>query len=137
MSEEKQVLTDPMVMITDEVLKEALGDNYSVYEEFLKKLEEFSIEPIWRYYKDSKAWLGKCEHKKKTVFWLSVWDGYFKISLFFTEKTAEGVLDLKVNKKFKTFEPNWAKLKPIVISVRQDTDLNDLFKVIEYKRNLK
>ena len=135
--ERMQLLRDPSVFPSDEVLAEALGDSYSAYAKFTKRLPECSIEAEeWRYYNDGKSWLSKNTHKKKTVFWLSVWDGFFKVTMFFTEKTCGGVLELKVAEEFRTFQ-QMAKLKPLVISVSSGTDQDDLFKVIEYKRDLK
>ena len=135
---ETKLLRDPAVFPSDTVLAAALGDSYSAYTEFNKRLVGYGIEAAeWRYYNDSKAWLSKNAYKKKTVFWLSVWDGFFKVSMFFTEKAAEGVAELPVAEPFKTFEPMWAKVKPLVISVNRNTNLDDLFKAIEYKRNLK
>jgi hypothetical protein len=132
-----QLLRDASIFPSHAVLAEALGAAYAVYMDFMNRLQGINIETEWRYYNDGKAWLGKNTHKKKTVFWLSVWDGFFKVSMFFTEKTSAGIAELLVDKEYKTFEPLWAKLKPLVISVKAGTGLDDLFKVIEYKKNLK
>jgi len=126
-----QLLRDSSVYPSDGVLSEALGGGYSAYTRFMNRLKDSNIETEWRYYNDGKSWLGKNTHKKKTVFWLSVWDGFFKISLFFTEATAAG-LPVK-----KAFEPPVGKLIPLVLSIHSDTDLDEVFKIIEYKRNLK
>ncbi|MCL2674977.1 MAG: DUF3788 domain-containing protein [Firmicutes bacterium] len=137
-SDEIQLLKDPAVFPSDAVLIGALRRNYSAFAEFNKRLLDYGIKAEqWRYYNDGKSWLSKNIHKRKTVFWLSVWDGFFKVSMFFTEAAAAGIADLPVTEIFKTFQPKWAKLKPLVISVTRDTNLDDLFKVIEYKRNLK
>ena len=135
--DEKEILSDPSVFPSDEVLAEALRDSYPAYTEFRKRSQECGIEAEWRYYNDSKSWLSKNVHKKKTVFWLSAWDGFFKVSMFFTEKTCGGLLELEVAEKFKVFEKMIGKLKPLVVTVDSGTDLNAVFKVIEYKRDLK
>jgi len=132
-----QLLRDPFVFPSQNVLLKALGHSFDAFSEFSNMLRELNMETEWRYYNDSKAWLGKNTHNNKTVFWLSVWEGFIKVSLFFTEKTCGGIAELPVEEAFKTFEAMWAKLMPIVISVRSDTNLDDLFKVIQYKRNLK
>ena len=50
----------------------------------------------WRYYNDGKAWLCKVVNKKKTVFWLSIWEHYFKTSFYFTEKHLESIDALNI-----------------------------------------
>ena len=136
--ERMQLLRDPSVFPSDEILAEALGESHSAYTKFTERLPGYGITAAeWRYYNDGKSWLSKNEHKKKTVFWLSVWDGFFKVAMFFTEKTCTGVYELQVAEEFKTFEKMGGKIKPLVINVNVGTDLDDLFKVIEYKRDLK
>jgi len=136
--EKIQLLRDPSVFPSDEVLAEAMRDTYPAYTKFKKRLPEYGIEAEeWRYYNDGKSWLSKNVHKKKTVFWLSVWDGFFKVTMFFTEKTCDGIFGLPIAQELKTFEKMGGKLKPLIINVNSGTDQDDLFKVIEYKRDLK
>ncbi|PKP08994.1 MAG: hypothetical protein CVU09_13085 [Bacteroidetes bacterium HGW-Bacteroidetes-4] len=45
-------------------------------------LPETPWQVQWRYYNDGKAWLCKVSYKKKTVFWLSVWEAYFKVAFY-------------------------------------------------------
>jgi hypothetical protein len=137
---EKQMLRDHEVYPTDEVLSEILGRSYDAFQAFMEKLPEHNIEFEWRYYNDGKNWLGKAVYKKKTVFWLSVWDRFFKTTFFFSEKALEGVDMLPLSKGFKdiaVYTPTMGKLNPIVISIKKKAALADIFKLIDYKRGLK
>ena len=80
-----QLLTNPDISPSQDVLKDALGKAFSVFEEMEAQLtqEGFALTFTWHYYRDSKAWLCKVSHKRWTVFWLSVWEGFFKTSFFF------------------------------------------------------
>ena len=137
---QEQLLRTSDVYPSNDVLAAALGSSYDAYTAFIQKLPQFSIELQWRYYNDGKSWLGKCIHKKKTVFWLSVWDGFFKITLFFTEKTCGGVhelpIDDKIKAQFKAEKPV-GKLIPLLLSVNSASALNDAYALIEYKKSLK
>ncbi|HJG22377.1 MAG TPA: DUF3788 domain-containing protein [Enterococcus durans] len=64
----------------------------------------------WRFYNDGKAWLSKGEdkwttsrgsQKVKPIFWLSIWDGFFKVSFHFPEKMREELVTLSLREEIK------------------------------------
>lgn len=135
-------LKDPQVLPTPEVLSGALGSSYPAYEELVATIcnPAYAIEANWNYYNDGKAWLCKMAYKKKTVFWLSVWDGFFSTTFYFTAKNCTGIFDLEINQSiiddFNSSEPV-GKLLPLLIEVREKEQLPDLLKIIDYKKRLK
>jgi len=138
----QQLLRDPDIIPTNEIIAEGLGAASKAYARFVQELaERYDIGLMdWRYYNDGKAWLGKCVHKKKTVFWLSVWNGYFMVTLYFNEKTGGGVYELPISDDIKTSFTNQksvGKLLPLLLEVYDESVLEDAYTVIEYKRNLK
>lgn len=138
--EKEQLLRNPDIFPSDEVLAAALGDCYSAYEAFAAKLPEYGVETEWRYYKDGKNWLTKGVYKKKTVFWLSVWDGHFMVSFFFTDRTREGVFQLSISDALKerfANEKRVGKLIALLVEVYDETALADLYALVGYKRSLK
>jgi hypothetical protein len=140
--EAQMLLRNVDTVPSDKVLKDALGDVYIVLESFLGTItnEEYHLNIDWRYYNDGKAWLGKAQHKKKTVLWLSVWEGFFKVSFFFTEKHLEAIAALDISEtvknKFTSEEPT-GRLLPMVIEVINENQLNDLLTVVRFKKSLK
>ena len=139
---ETPLLRDPGTPPSDEILKGILKNSYSAYGETVKTITgpEYGLIPQWKYYRDGKAWLCKVSNKKKTVFWLSVWEGYFKTSFYFVERHCPGVLDLDIDKsikeEFKTKKP-FGTLFPLSLEIRRKEQISDLLKVIEYKKSLK
>jgi hypothetical protein len=139
---EKPLLRDPVIPPSKDVLENILGDSYAAFEELIKIITEspYALDPQWNYYKDGKAWLCKVCYKKKTVFWLSVWDQYFKTGFFFTDKTKSGIEDLDIDKEiiedFKTRKPN-GKFLPLAITMKSKDQIQDVLRVIEYKKSLK
>jgi len=123
-----QLLRDPNIQPEAEVLEAALGERKKVYDEFTSRTAEQGIVLEWRYYNDGKSWLGKGTHKKKTVFWLSIWEEYFQVSLFFTEKTLPAT---------ESVTGTIGKLIPVVTKVRSEAELERLFGLVGYKKNLK
>lgn len=125
---------------TDHVLVSVLGDCGNVYEMFTSTLPDLKIDLEWRYYQDGKAWLGKAVANKKTVFWLSVWEGFFRVSFHFTEKTRVGVRNLPVSDEIKDRienAPIKGKLVSLILAVSEVEHLPDLYTLITYKQSCK
>ncbi len=135
------LLKDPGISPTKNVLENALGKCFTVYEDLIDTItgKNYGLLTSWNYYKDGKAWLCKVQYKKKTVFWLSVWDKYFKLSFYFTEKTSKGIsaldIDSGIKNGFKANNPV-GRLLPLVINVNKKGQLKDVLKIIEYKISL-
>ena len=102
---EIQLLRDAAITPTMDVLENITGKEiFSIYKKLHTTITgpEFELNPEWNYYNDGKAWLCKVSYRKKTVFWLSVWDTGIKTSFYFTEKTRQGVLELAISDEIKT-----------------------------------
>jgi hypothetical protein len=136
------LLKDPNLKPDKKVLEKALGGSYKAYEELMNLISapDYSLQPEWRYYNDGKAWLCKVIHRKKTIFWLSAWEGgYFRTVFYFTEKTGAGVesldIDESIKKSFKAHKPV-GKLLPLAVEVTSGKQLPGLLKIISYKMKL-
>ena len=136
------LLKEPAVPPSKKVLETALGKSYPIYEELVNVItgKNYDLTIEWKYYNDGKAWLCKAQYKKKTVFWISVWEEYFKIALYFTDKTSAGIAELDIAGEIKknfNCAPHFGRLIPLVVHVTQKKQLKDLLKIIEYKKGLK
>ncbi len=141
--EAKMLLKEADIFPTAKVLKEALGEDTSnVLNTFLEVITNhvYGLTFEWRYYNDGKAWLGKAVSKKKTIFWLSVWEGFFKTSFYFTEKNLEAIAALPISEQIKedfSTAKMIGKLIPMIIDIKSDNELADLLTVVNYKKSLK
>ncbi len=138
----KPKLNDPNIIPTNEVLLHELGPSFKAYDKLMGIITkaDFGIISEWRYYNDGKAWLCKNVFKKKTVFWLSVWDSYFRVVFYFSEKNLQGIDDLEIDEKVKEdFGKSKAigKLIPMIIKIENEMQVDDAIRVIEYKMKLK
>ena len=136
------LLKEQDVFPSKEVLAVALGTSFSAYEELMSVIsdDDYLLTPEWRYYRDGNAWLCKTCFKKKTVFWLSVWQGFFKTSFYFTAKNSAGIVELGIDEKIKNDFTNHqavGKLLPLVINIKNTDHLSDLLQIIKYKKSLK
>ena len=136
------LLRDESVKPSDYAIEHALGkQRFSVYQKLVNVIEkELGLGMQWAYYEDGHAWLCKVVFKKKTMFWLSIWDGFIRTGFYFNDKTRSGVLELEINdqikKDFKKEKPI-GKLLPLTIDIVSAEQLEDLSTIITYKKGLK
>jgi len=149
--EEKLLLRDPTVEPTKEIIAEGLGAANEAYTKFIDELGKHSIQVEWRYYKDGKSWLGKALYKwttskgtqkETTAFWLSIWEGYFKVSVFVPEKARVDALGLPLSgevKKMIESSDQMGKLKlfPMIFDLRSDKLFKDIFTLVEFRVKIK
>jgi len=131
---------DPNAEPNDVNLSMVLGDSFSTYKILVEKLSDFEAELEWRFYKDG-GWLAKITRKKKTLIWGWAEEGFFGTNFIFSNKPhlREGVLALDITESLKEkFEesPNGAYFS-VKIEVRSAADLEDVYKMMEYKKRAK
>lgn len=125
---------------TDEVLKRVLGDSYVAFEKLLTAFEKEELVPEWNYYNDGKAWLCKILSKKKNLGWLIVYDKYFVVSCYFTEKHLDKIADLNISDSIKESfytAKSSGKLIPMPITIETNELPEDVLKMILFKKSLK
>ena len=147
---EEQLLRDPNMSPTTEIITKGLGLAGSVYTAFTEQLKSHDIYVDWRYYNDGKAWLGKGLYKRTTkrgtqkettTFWLSVWDGYFKVTIYIPEKYRADTLNLSLNdevKKMAEDAKQIGKLKffPLIFELRSDKLFDEIFTLLDFRKTL-
>lgn len=147
-----QLLRNPDVEPTEDVLKESLNDAYSSYQQFQDHLQEHDIDFVWRYYPDGKSWLAKGiyrwigkrgSNKELTLFWCSIWNGFFKIIIYIPEDRRNDVLSLSIENNLKIVISELKRMGetfktlPIVFDIKSNDLFDSIFKIIEYKKGLK
>jgi hypothetical protein len=135
-----EILNDPNIYPKENILERALDKKYKYYKILMEKINEKNLIVEWNYNKDGQSWLCKVLNKKKTVCWLSIWDTGIKLSFYFTEKTINGIVDLKINNEIKGLIKETkavGKLLPIIFMLDKNETINDAIKIIEYKMKLK
>ena len=136
------ILNNRDISPTSSVLEKALGRAFPAYQELMSVITttDIDLSPEWHYYNDGKAWLCKVQYKKKTIFWLSVFNKYFKVGFYFSERTCAGIGELNIDDNIKRkFAETRAigKLHPLSIMVNNKTKLHDVLVVLKYKKGLK
>lgn len=136
---ETPVLRNPDLFPGPDVLKQALGPKFAVFETLMERFGAMGLEIRWKYYNDGKSWLCNVSHKKKTVCWLSVWEGYFRTGFFFTEKHLEAIAALPIDTGIKEaffLEKPIGRLLPLSVKVDKG-NFEDVLTVAAFKKSLK
>jgi len=129
-------LNDESVYPDDQVLKAVLKKSFNTYCQLLKLYDDNKMQYEWRYYKDGKAWLCKVQIKKRTIVWMSAWNGYMQATIYFPEKYIEEIyaLDISEDTKMKIRETkNVGKSKPCIFEIRNKDIPEDFKKVMQFK----
>lgn len=150
MGEKQQLLRDATVTPTEKLISAGLGEATILYEEFIRNIKSQGITLMdWRFYNDGKAWLSKGEYKwttsrgsqkVKPIFWLSIWDGFFKVSFHFPEKMREKLVTLSLSEgtkeKIKTLQANGNQRKhlSVIFDVDHLEQLADIYQLAEFKK---
>ncbi len=142
-------LTDPNVEPTSEVLKNTLKESYHAYEELSAILtsEKYCLTMDWIFRKNilemgTQAWHCRVVYKKKTIFWLSAFDGYFRTTFFFLDRHIEGINELGTNEdSFQLGKEFWAVptiiFVPLYFDINSNEQFPDLLKIVEYRKEVK
>ncbi len=147
----EQLLRNPNMQPTDDVIAKALGESNDTYIKFINEIASHDIHLDWCYYNDGKAWLAKGlfkwtgvrgGQKETTVFWLSIWDGFFKVTIYFPEKARADVLNLLLDNEVKLIieaTQQMGKLKyfPIVFDLCSDEMFEAVFLLADYRKSIK
>jgi len=131
-------LNNPDVFPSDSVLCQPLGRSKPAWDAFMLLLKNDypQMSADWRYYNDGETWLCKVTQKANTIFWISAWDKFFKISFYFTAKaeTAIGASGLSAELKYSFLHPKGkCLLRTVTTEVRKKTDLRPIKELIEIK----
>ncbi len=151
MEGKKQLFRDKNVKPTEQLIAESLGEGYTIYQRFVETIKNEGISLMdWRYYQDGKAWLSKGEYKwtttrgtnkVKPIFWLSLWEGFFKVSFHFSEKVRTQLLSLPISEETKEAiykaPTNGTKMKffSVIFHVASDSPLNDIYQIAEFRKH--
>lgn len=124
----------------DENLRIVLGNSFSAYKTLVEKLSDFDAGLEWRFYKDG-GWLAKVTRKKKTIFWGEPVVGCFTIGFHFNERNKQGVLELDIADELKQIflntPSNGSKQTTLKIDIYGESELPDVYRLIDYKKRAK
>jgi hypothetical protein len=135
------VLTDRFITPTDELIFSIISDKMVFWQRIITYLRDnhTDITEVWRFYDDGKCWLFRTLKKKKTIFWIGILDGTFRVSFYLADKATPLILQSELPEKMKNEFLNAAgnKFRSVTIKMNDANDAENVIKLIEIKLKLK
>ncbi len=136
------VLSDKDIIPDDILIFSHLGEMKKIWVVILDHIRDNykDTNGEWRYYNDGKQWLFRMQHKKKTLFWVALLEGTFRITFYFGKK-AEPVIDSanlpqNIKDEFKTSK-QYGLIKAISLRIRGESDIETVKELISIKHKIK
>jgi ABC-type uncharacterized transport system YnjBCD substrate-binding protein len=139
---DQPLLFDKTQFPTEEIIFSHLGKTINIWDSFFKYLHENhpDITSEWRYYNDGKSWLMKNTRKKKTVFWLSIQKGTFRITFYFTDRAAKAIagstIPAEMKKQFKEGK-QFGKIRGLTVFFKYKKDIDTAKTLLSIKLSMK
>jgi hypothetical protein len=136
------ILTDKDQYPTEEAIFSHIGKAKTLWVAFFEHIHAHhaDLAEEWRYYNDGKSWLMKVTRKSKTIFWLSVLRGAFRVTFYFTDKAAPilagSSIANELKEQFKTGKAH-GKIRGITILPKRKRDIEDAKSLIAIKLAVK
>ena len=134
----ENVFTTREIQPDDEMVKEKLGANYA----HLENIRQFIDDEIgattreWKFYGKKHGWNMKTFLKKRNLFFIVIYDGYFRIGFVFGEKAVKIVLDSDIDQSLKKEleeARKYAEGRGIAIRVDNPECLKDIKELVRIK----
>jgi hypothetical protein len=136
------ILTDKHEFPTEEIIYSHIGKAknlwHSLFEYVHTNHSDFSEE--WRYYNDGKSWLLKVSRKSKTVFWISILQGAFRMTFYLTDRAEQAVMESPISdelkEQFRTGK-RYNKIRGLTITFENEKDVEYAKSMIELKLSIR
>jgi hypothetical protein len=136
------VLNDKQIIPDDDYIFSLIGEKKIFWQKIMSHASENykDISGSWNYYNDGKQWLFKLVQKKKTIFWAGILKDTFRITFYFGDKAEPSIegsdLPPEIKTGFKTSR-RYGAIRAITIKVLDNTDFDNVLKLIAIKHKLK
>jgi hypothetical protein len=139
---EQPVLTDKSQFPTEEVIYSHIGKSKALWLLLFGYIHQDhpDFTEQWRYYLDGKSWLLKVTRKAKTIFWLSIVEGSFRTTFYFTDKAEQAIskssLSDELKKQFRGGK-RYNRIRGLTIVYKYKRDVEYARQLIEIKLAIK
>jgi Protein of unknown function (DUF3788) len=136
------VLGDKSQFPTNQVVLSHLGKAKPLWAALFQYLaaEHPDFTQEWRYYNDGKSWLMKVQHKKKTVFWLSVLKDSFRTTFYVHEKAGKAVERSTISEELKDqyrSGKSFGKIRGVTVVYKNKKDVEFAKELVGIKTSIK
>jgi len=139
---QEKVLADKDQFPTEEVIFSHIGKSKIYWESIFQHIHtnHLDFSEQWRYYNDGKSWLLKLTRKSKTIFWLSIYKGLFRITFYFGDKAEPAIMDSSISDQIKEQFKNgkrYGKIRGITLIIDNKRVIENVKALIKIKLSIK
>lgn len=124
----KLVLTDPDGQPTDAVVRAHLDATSHLWDELFDRIRTRHPDwtPEWRYYRDGNSWLLKVTHGSRTICWVSVTEGTFRLTVYLPARAAQAVAssDLRDDLRRQFQNSGSSRTRGMTVVFERDADID-------------
>jgi len=136
------MFTHKDVKPTEELIFSIIKNKKDLWHELMNHLHENypASSGDWHYYNDGKQWLFKAVQKKKTLFWLSLFEESFRVTFYFGDKALPVIEESDMPENIKNdFRKGkkYGAVRGITIPVNEHSDVAIIQKLIDIKSKMK
>jgi len=97
------ILSDPDIAPTNEIILSYLGKAGPAFISLFEynHTAHPDVEDIWKFYNDGKRWLFHAARKKKTLFWLSIDEEFFRVTFYYPKSAARCIAESRIPEELK------------------------------------
>jgi hypothetical protein len=138
---EEPVLCDentyPDKDVTDTILGEA-GVLWASFFDFIHS-DHPDFQEEWNFYRDGGRWLLKIVRKKRTICWVSVLKGAFRVTFYFSDKALEAIsgsgIPLELKEQFRDGR-RYGKIRALTILMEDEAHIQYAEELIRIKMKI-
>lgn len=139
---EEKILSDKNQFPTVEIIYSHIGKSKELWESIFNYIhtEHPDFLEQWRYYLDGKSWLMKVTRKSKTIFWLSIIPGSFRITFYFGDKAEQLIMKSNISDAMKDeFKKGkkYGKIRGLSLTMNKKQNMQFAKELISIKLKLK
>ncbi len=135
---DEKVFFDKDLVPNEDMISEALGSVYAELEAIRRQNRESIGETReeWKYYGLKNGWSLKTFLKKRNLYFIGIYQGYFRIAFVFGEKAFQAIMDSDLSAELKSElegARKYSEGRGLYIKVGGSGHLEDIKKLIRFK----
>ncbi len=136
--EQVNVFRDKDDRPTDEMVKHWLGPKYNYFQQIRGLTREACGETTeeWKFYGGKHGWNLKTFYKKRNLYFIGIYDGYFRIAFVFGDRAVQAITGSDISRGLREELANarkYAEGRGLGIRVDDDRHLEDIRKLLGFK----
>jgi hypothetical protein len=136
------MFSDKEVKPTESLIFSIIKEKEDLWHALMNHLQENypGSSGDWHYYNDGKQWLFKEVQKKKTLFWLSLFEETFRITFYFGDK-AQPLIDNSelpdpIKNEFRNGK-KYGSIRAVTVIINDESDILNVQRLLAIKNKMK